>query len=250
MLGRLAQTELRLALANPRRYAGIAKANKVDKHVEELSRLLLIYGLRMAGDAASRTAGRTVLPATAMRDALAGKDVNIQWFEAISSGAGERAKSILESTKEAARRSVKRILLEAQDEVVQPSTAEVARRIRTAMRGPDVEREPREHATQGKTSLVFGFEHAMTIARTELAQAENTGIMAGYEASGVKRVEWQAYTDGRSGSRHHERMDGVIIEVGDVFRLPSGAKLRYPGDPLGPISETVNCRCTVGAVVT
>jgi hypothetical protein len=245
---------LRLALDNPRRYAGITKAakaaDKADKHVEELSRLLLLYGLSMAGDAAKRTAGRTVLPAAAMRDALAGKHVNIQWFEAISSSASDRAESILESTKEAARSSVKRILIEAQDEEVQPSVSEVARRIYTAMKGPDVERDPQVHATQGETSLVFSFEHAMMIARTELVQAENTGIMAGYSATGVKRIEWLAYTDGRSGDRHHERMDGVIIDVGGEFELPSGAKLRYPGDPAGPIGETVNCRCTVGAVIS
>lgn len=249
LLARLAKEELARALRDPERYAGIAKADESDWFAEELRVLLLRYGLRAAGDAAKGSAGRQLVPESLIRDAIAGKPVNIKWFETLATTAKDRASSSAQAAREEARASVKRILVEANAEEIKPGAAEVARRIRTAMRGPGVEHIPRVHAEGAGEAYVFSFEHAMTIARTEMVQAENTGIVAGYAESGVERIEWQAYRDGRSGSRHHERMDGKVIDVGDYFTLPSGAQLRYPGDPAGPIGETINCRCTVGAVV-
>ncbi len=88
----------------------------------------------------------------------------------------------------------------------------------------------------------------MLIARTEMAQAENTGIVEGYKASGVKRLVWLAYKDGRSGDREHDEMHRVETPVGVPFELPDGTRMRYPGDPAAPIKHTANCRCSVGSV--
>lgn len=94
----------------------------------------------------------------------------------------------------------------------------------------------------------FSPERAALIARTETAIAENAGIFAGYEASGVEEIEWLAMRDGRSGDRHHERMHGKRVKLGEYFTLPSGARMLYPGDSDGPIADLANCRCASRAV--
>ncbi len=94
----------------------------------------------------------------------------------------------------------------------------------------------------------FSPERAALIARTETSIAENAGIFAGYEASGVEEIEWLAFRDGRSGDRHHERMHGKRVKLGDYFILPSGAQMMFPGDSDGPIGDLANCRCTSRAV--
>lgn len=256
-LRKLARMEAARALRDPHAYAGpivtVAKARTPTEPElrGELERLLRMFGLRAAGDAANRTAGEVVIPAELYRDAIATKDTRIKWFWELERELTRKVDNILESTKQAARDSVKRILVDASREKTQPSTGEIARRIRTAFSGPgEVERAHRVHATEDGRAFAFSSERAALIARTETVQAENTGIFGGYVATGVDEVEWLAYSDGRSGDRHHERMKGVRVKVGEPFVMPSGAKLRYPGDPLGPIGETAACRCTLRAVRT
>jgi hypothetical protein len=81
-----------------------------------------------------------------------------------------------------------------------------------------------------------------------MGRAENQGRLAAYEATGVEELEWIAYSDGRSGDRHHERLDGVRIRRGETWRTPLGNRLRLPGDPSGPVEDTANCRCTMRPV--
>jgi hypothetical protein len=93
---------------------------------------------------------------------------------------------------------------------------------------------------------------AETIARTETARvvgaARQEGVRqtlddTGIDASLVERV-WRATRDRRT--RHtHAIMDGQAVGLDEAFTSPSGAKLRYPGDPQAPGSETVMCRCLV-----
>lgn len=256
-LRKLARLEAQRALRDPAAYAvGRVAVEKARAPTEsdlrgELERLLRMFGLRTAGDAANRTAGEVVIPASLYRDATATKDVRIAWFWELERETVRKVDDVLESTRQAARDSVKRILVDASREKVQPSVGELARRIRTSFTGPgEVERPHRVHATEDGRVFAFSSERAALIARTETVQAENTGIFGGYVATGVEEVEWLAYSDGRSGDRHHERMKGERVRIGESFVLPSGAKLRYPGDPLGPISETANCRCTLRAIRT
>lgn len=81
---------------------------------------------------------------------------------------------------------------------------------------------------------------ARTIARTETAIAMSSSRQIAYIEQGVRNHQWLT-----AGDEHvresHDRLDGVIAEVGEEF-LPS---LRYPSDPdCDDAGEIINCRCT------
>jgi len=90
----------------------------------------------------------------------------------------------------------------------------------------------------------------ITISRTEAHRALNA---AQYEAlqqlvdtgkvqpNQIRRV-WDATGDMRT-RRTHAIMDSQSVGLNEDFVSPSGAKLRYPGDPKGGGAETINCRC-------
>lgn len=252
-LRRFALAELAHAKRDPHGYVAghrhIAKADTPEELLAQLERLMRMFGLRTAAGAANRTAGRVVVPG----DLLTGgydRVPNIRWFWELQGQAVKRAHDLMESTRQAARESVRAVLRDAAREQVQPSAGEMARRISSAFLGPgEAARERRVHATEADRAFAFSPERAALIARTESTINENTGIVAGYQALGVEEIEWLAYRDGRSGDRHHERMHGERVKLGELFTLPSGARLRFPGDPSGPIGELANCRCTSRAVL-
>jgi hypothetical protein len=91
---------------------------------------------------------------------------------------------------------------------------------------------------------------ATTIARTEsvrilsLAQEESFRqimLATGLQAQDVEQ-SWHTVMDGRERFTHGV-MNGQIRGYGELFDSPSGAKLRYPGDPSAPLAEIVSCRC-------
>lgn len=89
---------------------------------------------------------------------------------------------------------------------------------------------------------------ATRAARTSVTAAECAGRVAGYHRAADMGIEleqaWMATLDGRT--RHsHRQMDGERVAVGGEFS--NGC--RYPGDPEAPYAETMNCRCTLVAVV-
>ena len=164
------------------------------------------------------------------------------------------------------RSSVRQIISDALLEDPRPSTGEIARRIRTTFAGPpiggtvrDIVPAPRSGSrvlptqrarlTDGGSLYIFSSERAALIARTEMAQAENEGIVEGYRQSSVRGLKWLAYNDGRTGDRRHNEMKGVTTPIGVPFILPDGTPIRFPGDPNAPIKHTANCRCTVAPVL-
>lgn len=93
---------------------------------------------------------------------------------------------------------------------------------------------------------------AETIARTEALRNANAGaedaIQQAIQRGDVDAKdlvkEWHA-GPATSGARDsHQAMNGTQVGFGDVFVLASGVRMRYPGDPSAPASETANCRCT------
>lgn len=90
------------------------------------------------------------------------------------------------------------------------------------------------------------------IARTEAMQALNAGreqaiaqaIEQGVISEEQVTVRWKTAVDHRVRDTHRD-MQNASVAWGEVFILPSGARMRYPGDTsLGaPAEEVIQCRC-------
>ena len=80
---------------------------------------------------------------------------------------------------------------------------------------------------------------AKRIARTEIHNSHNQGVMRIYNEVGVEYTQWIAAHDNRTRESHIE-IDGEIIEMGGTY----SNGLRYPGDTSGDIEEWINCRCS------
>lgn len=88
------------------------------------------------------------------------------------------------------------------------------------------------------------------LARTEtmmaLGSARDESMRQQIEAGKVAAQDvqkiWRSAGDNRV--RHtHRVLNGKSIGVDGVFITPTGAPLRFPGDPKAPISEISGCRC-------
>jgi hypothetical protein len=89
---------------------------------------------------------------------------------------------------------------------------------------------------------------ATVVARTEAIGAMNGGRADSFTAYAEETGEelervWLATDDNRT--RHsHEEADGQRRPLGSPFHV-GGFELRFPGDPLGPPQEVIQCRCTM-----
>ena len=54
--------------------------------------------------------------------------------------------------------------------------------------------------------------------------------------------EWRSLRDLKVRPTHTV-LDGQQRRWDEPFESPSGALIRFPGDPLAPLSEVINCRC-------
>lgn len=93
---------------------------------------------------------------------------------------------------------------------------------------------------------------ATTIARTEALTAVHMSERAVWEEAvrrgdiAANEVEetWNAAHDAKTRTTHR-LLDKQKRPMGTPFQSISGAKLRFPGDPLAPVAERVNCRCVI-----
>lgn len=74
----------------------------------------------------------------------------------------------------------------------------------------------------------------------------NDATLAATEAAGGTQVRWISMHDG-DVRNSHVRADGQTRNIDEPFEV-GGVKLRYPGDPLGPPDEVINCRCIIAPV--
>jgi hypothetical protein len=88
---------------------------------------------------------------------------------------------------------------------------------------------------------------ATVVARTETMGALNAGRQDAFAAVAEEldvpfEQMWVATVDRRVRPTHR-RADGQRVPTGQPFTV-GGASLRFPGDPLGPGKEVIQCRCT------
>lgn len=271
LAGRLHRWMRRYARAEARRQIEMFEASAAARYVfakarrtpgrrelaAELRQILEEEGLRMFSRATRRTAGMRAAEISdrAMREFMGTKRIRLQ--------------QIMRSTQIAVENSVRQIILTANDEIPRPTVNEIGRRIARTYHGdtggeeyfrgpsPDPRFEPvrvlptdRVRLTNDGNLYHFSFERAHLIARTEMAQAENHGIVEGYKQTGVKGLKWLAVTsDNKTGGRRHDEMNGVTTRIGVPFVLPDGTRMRFPGDPMAPIGHLANCRCTVAPIL-
>src|SRR5690606_223470 len=90
---------------------------------------------------------------------------------------------------------------------------------------------------------------ALRIARTETTFAMNSAAMVSSDVSGVVMEKvWYTYRDNRVRDTHRA-MEGKVIPSNELFTLPSGVKMRFPGDKQATggraVGDLVNCRCSI-----
>jgi hypothetical protein len=97
----------------------------------------------------------------------------------------------------------------------------------------------------------IGFR-AETISRTEALRSAHEGTEELYqqavEAGQIDPRDlidtWHAGPNTEDAREGHQMLDKTSVPFGQAFVNPiTGIRLRYPGDPQAPVSETANCRC-------
>lgn len=91
---------------------------------------------------------------------------------------------------------------------------------------------------------------ATTIARTEamtaLHAAQDEALRQAVDAGAVQsnqiRRVWRSASD-RRVRETHRGLNGETVGLDEAFVSPSGAVLRFPGDPKAPAAERIACRC-------
>lgn len=84
---------------------------------------------------------------------------------------------------------------------------------------------------------------AQRMARSAATRTYNHSMLQQIMADGFTLKLWVSHHDERTRDTHMHT-DGVAIPLDDAFRV-GGGFLLYPGDPYGPIGETINCRCVL-----
>lgn len=88
---------------------------------------------------------------------------------------------------------------------------------------------------------------AMRVARTERTRVQSQArVQAMEEASALGlEIEYEWSTRMVNSRETHIAMNGQRRKTGEAFNSPSGAVLRYPGDPSAPAKEVINCQCVL-----
>ena len=218
----------------PRALMRVRKASGDDWDDEKLLKIIMLYGVRQIVDSGREIAGSKWLLTPAMRDTyLFEKEILLQ--------------RIPKNLRKEMRHSVGRALGTWYADEPELSIGQVSHRLRNWLTVPSAAKTPYALKPLGKRFTAFGLAaRARMIARTEINQARNRGRVEAGKILGTQYWMWVSETDGLSGDRQHDALDGQIRPEGEAFVNPAtGESLEYPGDPGADASEIINCRCSV-----
>ena len=86
-----------------------------------------------------------------------------------------------------------------------------------------------------------------TLATAAVAEGVAVGAAEAQRRNGRRlALRWRSRGDSKVRASHR-RANGQVQPVGARFQVGT-SMLRWPGDPLGPPDETINCRCVLVAV--
>jgi hypothetical protein len=133
-------------------------------------------------------------------------------------------------------RSARNRLRHIGDEVWQEVSAQLLQGVSAGESIPEL-------ATRVKNTAGVSDARSLTIARTEVHAAHEAGSydQALFVDPDAVKI-WLATEDARTRETHRAA-DGQRRRLNEPFEV-GGGQLRYPGDPLGPADEIINCRCT------
>jgi HK97 family phage portal protein len=100
-----------------------------------------------------------------------------------------------------------------------------------------------EIASRIRRKFTFAAARAKTIARTEVYGSMNYSRNLGIKNSPFTKEIWYTSLDERVRPSH-QAMHGKTKKVVEQW-VVGGASLEFPGDPVGPAGEVINCRCIV-----
>jgi len=85
------------------------------------------------------------------------------------------------------------------------------------------------------------------ITNTVVVGAFEAGTLLSWQEAGLDAKGWLSTQDERVREDHDTRMHPELAEpiALDASFVVGGFNLKHPGDPDGPPSQTVNCRCTM-----
>lgn len=100
----------------------------------------------------------------------------------------------------------------------------------------------------------MSYNQAKRVAQTERTRVQGQARYEAIREANRKlvgkrryRKEWVARADEKTRDTHAE-LSGTIKRANEYFVTSSGARLMYPGDPLAPPGEIINCRCYIRSV--
>jgi len=94
----------------------------------------------------------------------------------------------------------------------------------------------------GEASAPTASNPPTLLAQMAAQAVVNATIFASVAAAGWTRKTWMSQEDSRVRDTHRA-LDRTSVPMASPFVSPSGAKLRFPGDPRAPIAEVAQCRC-------
>jgi hypothetical protein len=106
--------------------------------------------------------------------------------------------------------------------------------------GPPI---PPQHARDAETY------HRIRVGSAQLARHQATALREAVRYNlagqlGASHMTWRSRMDPKVRPTHGG-LEGDSVPFGKPWTTYEGNELRWPGDPLAPISETANCRCRV-----